>query len=535
MGDMGASGAANIAGRVGAGGRERVAIVDGRGWRRRVVSFGELADDVARLGGELRRRGLRPGERVLLFVPMSIDLYTALLGVLHAGGVAVFVDAWAGRRRLEQAVAAADPRAFIGTPKAHLLRLLSASLRRIPIRIWAGPGPLRLAPRRGPVLPAARVEPESHALVTFTTGTTGQPKAAARSHAFLWSQHRVLARHLALTAHDVDMPTLPVFVLNNLALGVTTVIPDFDPRRPAEIDPAAILDQMREEGVTTTSGSPAFYERLAAHGRVPVRALFTGGAPVFPPLAELLSRQTDGEVWVLYGSTEAEPIAGIGATELVAAAAEPEAAGVCAGEPVPEIEWRIIRAADGPVSLGPEGWAALEVPPGETGELVVTGPHVLKGYLDDPAAESASKIRDGDRVWHRTGDGARFDGRRLWLMGRVSQRVRRRGRTWWSMAAEARALLGVDEVVHAAYLGVRSPSRPVEGDVGDVGDMGVLCVELREGWGAAGLTAKLREALEPIPVDRVELFDRLPRDPRHASKTDAARLRELLEERWSGG
>ena len=61
------------------------------------------------------------------------------------------------------------------------------------------------------------------------------------------------------------MPTLPVFVLHNLALGITSVLPDFDPRTPSAIKPATILANMRNEGVTTLVASPAFCARLADH------------------------------------------------------------------------------------------------------------------------------------------------------------------------------------------------------------------------------------------------------------------------------
>jgi olefin beta-lactone synthetase len=496
---------------------ERPAIIEGRGRRRRVLTFGELANGVARFGGGLRERGLGRGERALLFIPMSADLYVALLGILHAGGVAVFLDAWADRTRLEGAVAAASPRAFIGSPRAHLLRLLSPSLRRVPLRIVAGRGPWALGRIQGGIGPAAGVGGEAHALVTFTTGSTGRPKAAARSHDFLWAQHRVLARHLGLGEDDVDMPTLPVFVLNNLALGVTTVLPDFDPRRPADIDPGAVLRQIHDEGVTTTSGSPAFYQRLAAHAqtrgeRIPVRALFTGGAPVFPPLARALEAAVAGEAHVLYGSTEAEPIASIRAAELARLSDGAGAVGVCAGTPVAEVEVRVIGLHEPRVGVG------VGVGVGVAGEIVVAGEHVLKGYLDDPEAEAAAKIRDGDRVWHRTGDGGLLDAEgRLWLLGRVAQRVERADGTWWPMAAEVRALT-VPGVRHAAYLGI-----PGQGG----GEAAVLCMEVKDP--PEDLEARVRRTLAPIPVDQVRVLARIPRDPRHASKTDGARLLEMLE------
>src|SRR5438445_8887174 len=117
---------------------DRLAIVEYRRQRAERVTFGELAERTAALAAGLRERGVAPGDRVLLFVPMSIDLYTALLACFHLGAAAVFVDAWVDRQRLDAAVALARPKAFIGTPKAHLLRLLSRAVRRIPIQIVAG-------------------------------------------------------------------------------------------------------------------------------------------------------------------------------------------------------------------------------------------------------------------------------------------------------------------------------------------------------------------------------------------------------------
>jgi len=506
---------------------ERTAIVEYAGGKRRQVSFGGLAERVAALSGGMREAGIGPGDRVLLFVPMSIDLYVALLATLHAGGTAVFLDAWAGRERLDAAVAAARPEAFVGSPRAHLLRLLSPAVRSIPVKWLAGRRWPRLARHERPdaTALAALVSPDAPALVTFTTGSTGRPKGAARSHGFLWAQHRALAAHLRLTEKDVDMPTLPVFVLNNLAAGTASVIPDFDPRHPAEIDPEAIFAQVLAEGVTTSSGSPAFYQRLAgwcaAHGRkLPLRAVFTGGAPVYPPLARLLADTVEGEAHVVYGSTEAEPVAGIEARAMLEAM-ERGGEGICVGAPVPEVELRILRPHDGPVELGPRGWAEWDAAPGETGEVAVTGDHVLAGYLDDPSADRENKVRDGGRVWHRTGDAARLDAEgRLWLMGRVSQRVERGGATGWSTPAEVRAL-GAPGVRHAAYLGLPDP---------DLGQRAVLCVETEGGRLDDDTRAAILERLRPIPVDELRALPRIPRDPRHASKTDTAALRRKLRE-----
>ncbi|TVP76780.1 MAG: hypothetical protein EA352_05045 [Gemmatimonadales bacterium] len=520
---------------------ERPAIIEavgGRGWRgrnrRRVrrTTFGELSEQVRRTATLLARQGIGPGHRILVLVPMSTDLYAVLLGCLHRGATVVFVDAWAGRDRLEAAVAAAAPRAFIGIRKALWLRFLSPSLRRIPVRMRVAPGRGLVAARGGTASsgPGAEVSDEAHevdpdhpALITFTTGSTGRPKGAIRSHRFLWAQHRALAGHMKPRAGDIDMPTLPIFVLNNLAGGVPSVLPDFDPRSPAEIDPARIHRQLTDEGVTTSTGSPAFYERLGSWCRttktpLPLRSLHTGGAPVLPPLARLLSDVLTGDGHVIYGSTEAEPISGISFGEMLGA----EGTGLCVGAPVPQTSVRLLVPHDGLVDLGDGGWARWEAGPGEAGELVVAGEHVLEGYAGNPEAEAMTKLRDpdGPRIWHRTGDAARIDPRgRLWLLGRVGARVVRAGQVWWPLPAELRAL-SVPEVRHAAWFGEEDEA---------LGMRAVLCVEVAGGrLGRDGREA-LAEALGDIPIDTLHVVKHITRDPRHASKTDLGKLREMLQ------
>src|SRR5208282_3075209 len=86
---------------------------------------------------------------------------------------------------------------------------------------------------------------EAPALVTFTSGSTGRPKAAMRTHGFLLAQHRALEASLALQPGTRDLTTLPIFVLGNLASGVTSVLPDADLRSPGKIAPRPVLTQIQ--------------------------------------------------------------------------------------------------------------------------------------------------------------------------------------------------------------------------------------------------------------------------------------------------
>jgi acyl-CoA synthetase (AMP-forming)/AMP-acid ligase II len=159
------------------------------------------------------------------------------------------------------------------------------------------------------------------------------------------------------------------------------------------------------------------------------------------------------------------------------------------------------------------------------GEVVVTGDHVGKAYMNDPQAERANKIKDGAETWHRTGDAARLDSQgRLWLMGRVSARVERLQEVWWPMVAEA-AALQVPGVSFAAYLGRQDAS---------LGQRALLCVETATGALEPGQEAQVRAALGRYPIDELLALKNIPRDPRHASKVDLQKLNALLGTRHAG-
>ena len=149
---------------------------------------------------------------MLVFQSMSAELYLALLALFRLGITAMFLDPSAGRDHIERCCAIRRPAALIACPKAHLLRLVSPALRRIPRQFSFGsfiPGaiPWSRSADLQPHLPIMPCEADTPALITFTSGSTGQPKAAVRSHGFLLEQHRVLERAIHLTPGAIDLTT----------------------------------------------------------------------------------------------------------------------------------------------------------------------------------------------------------------------------------------------------------------------------------------------------------------------------------------
>jgi acyl-CoA synthetase (AMP-forming)/AMP-acid ligase II len=359
------------------------------------------------------------------------------------------------------------------------------------------------------------------ALITFTSGSTGLPKAAVRNHGFLLEQHRVLERAIHLTPGASDLTTLPVFVLANLASGVTSIIPDADLRQPGVIEAAPVLAQIDRHRPTSVVASPAFLERICATSEALDRSvsgfryIFTGGAPVFPDHLNRFAAIFPGaEVVAVYGSTEAEPIAHIARQSLTAndMAAMAAGAGLLAGVPVDEIQVRVIVAQWGtPLgNLDNTQFLAMSLPQGKAGEIVVSGGHVLQGYLNGVGDEE-TKFRVCGTIWHRTGDSGYFDDHgRLWLLGRASAVIDdARGKLPpFAVECAARQIAGVRR---SALLGR--------------GSRRILFVELFKG--AELDCSAVRQSLSWAHLDEVRLVAEIPLDKRHNAKVDYGRLAKI--------
>ncbi|MEM8557448.1 MAG: AMP-binding protein, partial [Bacteroidota bacterium] len=442
------------------------ALVEYRRGRRRVCTFGDLDDRAAHGAARLHDAGLRQGDAVLVLQPVSVELYVALAALFRLGLVAVVLDPSAGREHVAACARRLPLRGFIGSPKAHLLRLIVGEVRRIPHRFVVGPWlpgarPWRSSSWRSaqpPCVPLASCEADTPALLTFTSGSTGTPKAAVRTHGLLQAQYQALRSTLGLQAGQTDLTTLPIFVLANLAAGVTSVLSAADPRCQARADLARIADQVERERPTRVVATPAFLERLLAVAPDSLRDLqqvFTGGAPVFPGALDALKRAASrASITAVYGSTEAEPIAEVDYDAVTSQdrARTQRGGGLLAGPPVDAVALRILPDRWGAPLLPytSETFEGDVLPPGIAGEIVVSGPHVVPGYLGGHG-DAATKFDVAGVRWHRTGDAGYLDERgRLWLLGRCGAKARDARGVLYPLAVEAAAQ--TEGVARAAFL-----------------------------------------------------------------------------------
>ncbi|VAW97616.1 hypothetical protein MNBD_GAMMA21-2154 [hydrothermal vent metagenome] len=504
----------------------QTAIIDGKVGQERRTTYLQINSQSARFAALLKSYDIQQGDTVLVFQPISAELYIILVALFRLGLIAMFVDPSVGLTHLEQCCKRVRPKVFIGSTKAHLLRFASRSLRAIPIKIGVG----RWLPftrsfsdltKYKPVTDIVKADDDLPALITFTSGSTGQPKAAVRTHGFLLAQHKVLADNIDHQPGQVDVSTLPVFVLANLASGITSLLCDVDLRFPGKVDASIILQQADSFSASRCAASPAFFERLvefclASNKKLPFARIDTGGAPVFPGLlAQLKELTLNCEIVAVYGSTEAEPIAhihwqDISETDLINMK---QGRGLLAGKPVQQIDVKVIKdRTNSPIKpMSQEKLDEFSLTENEIGEIVVAGDHVLPGYLNGIGNEETKFSVDG-RPWHRTADAGYFDNEgRLWLMGRCSAKISDEDGVLYPFAVETvvRCDADVRRCAMVAYNGKR-----------------ILVIEMQDGRTAN--TEKIKETLAWAKISKVLSVPYVPVDKRHNAKIDYPELNKLL-------
>ncbi len=428
--------------------------------------------------------GIGRGTRTVVMVRPTPEFFLLMFALFKAGAVPVLVDPGIDKRALKQCLDEAQPDAFIGIPLAQFARIVlgwAKSAKRI-VTVgtrwgWGGTTLAKIeAQGAGASSQLADTQPDEVAGILFTSGSTGVPKGVVYRHRHFVAQIELLRNAFGMQAGGVDLPTFPPFALFDPALGMTSVIPDMDPTRPAQADPRKLHAAIRAFGVTQLFGSPALMKVLADHGEAlpGVQRVTSAGAPVPPEVVAKMRAllPADAQFWTPYGATECLPVAVIEGRELQDTRVATEAgAGTCVGRAVPPNEVRIVRIVDAPI----EHWSDdLLVASGEIGEITVAGPTATDAYFNREAATRAAKIRErlsdgGERIVHRMGDVGYFDGEgRLWFCGRKTQRVETAGGPLYTEQVEP---------VFNTVPGIRRTALVGVGELGR--QRPVLCYEMR--------------------------------------------------------
>ncbi|WP_406701225.1 fatty acid CoA ligase family protein [Singulisphaera sp. Ch08] len=466
----------------------------------------------------LERGGITRGVRTVLMVKPSLEFFALTFALFKTGAIPVLIDPGMGIKNIGQCLAEAEPEAFIGIPLANLARRLlgwgKATLRTVlpvapPCKDWYARGnkPWLVTDEPYPIAPTRADEV---AAILFTSGSTGVPKGAVYTHSIFDAQVAVLRDLYGLGPGEIDLCTFPLFALFAPALGMTAIIPEMDFTRPAQVSPGMIFQTIQDFGVTNMFGSPALIRRVGDHGarhgiKLPtIRRVISAGAPV---PAEVLGTfatmlEPGASLTTPYGATESLPVCSIDSHEILNETRDltDRGAGVCVGRPVGDVEVKIIRISDEPIT----SWSAdLSLPDGAIGEIVVRGPVVTREYVNRPESTTLAKIAipgQGGDVYHRMGDvGYRDDQGRIWFCGRKAHRVVTLEETLFTIPCEA-IFNTHPAVFRTALVGVgpRGAMKPV------------LCVERQRAATAAGKTKERPLSKEALRRELLELGARHP-------------------------
>jgi long-chain acyl-CoA synthetase len=443
----------------------------------RTVTWAELDDLASRFAQGLSATGLVAGYRVMIALTNRIEFVAAYLGVLRAHMVAVPVNPRAVTGELLRMLIDSGSRlVVVDETTADVVRAAVAGLgealaagtdaaaaqsrpRVVTVGTTAQPGEksfddLVVEPAQ-PV--PDREDAEELAVLLYTSGTSGRPRAAMLSHrALLANVEQVAAVDPPMiTGRDVVLGVLPLFHVYGLNAVLGQVL-----RRQARLvlvdgfDPDGVLDIVEDEAVSVLPVAPAVFARwrdLPGLGDRfgPVRLVLSGSAPLLPELVDEFIATTGVAVHQGYGLTEAAPV-----VTSTLCSREPGRGSV--GAALPGIRVRLVD------DLGeePEG--------GDAGEIVIAGDNLFSGYWPDGADGPGA---DG---WFATGDVGYLDpAGDLYLVDRVKELVIVSGFNVYP--SEVEEVIGeLDEVAEAAVIGVEDDTtgeavvalvRPVDGKV----------------------------------------------------------------------
>jgi long-chain acyl-CoA synthetase len=403
----------------------------------RIVTWSEVDWQVRAVASGLIARGLPAGSRIALMQPNTLEFITTYFGILRAGMCAVPLNT--GYTVPELTVMLEDVQAHVVVADPQL----GPVLQQVPgvDVIMTGTEQWRRFTVGSSPLPVEPTDPESVAVLLFTSGTSGRPKAAMLTHRALLANLEQLSQlrdPMAMTRDDVVLCVLPLFHIYalNATLGMvastaaTIVLTE-------RFDAGQALAAVARHGVTNVAGAPPMYVAWAdsdglAEALTGVRLLVSGAAPLAPSVMEELESVTGKPIWEGYGMTECSPV--ITAT-LVSGRPKPGSV----GRALPGVELEL-RDENGDV-----------VEDGDPGEIFVRGDNLFSGYWPD--------AQDGpdDEGWFATGDVAIEDeDGDLRLVDRRRELIIVSGFNVYPREVEE-VLLGMPDVLEAAVMGVVHP------------------------------------------------------------------------------
>jgi long-chain acyl-CoA synthetase len=428
----------------------------------KTISYAELLSSSRNFAEHLVQMGLIPGDRVGICLPNNIEFVISFFGTLMAGGVVAAMNPFYPLPEWQYQTKIATPRILIGlqnraielfelkgkSKSEHLILVDVKTDQQLFPKVYEEviyiPFDKCISPSEMSVkLP--QVNTLSPAVLQFSGGTTGSPKAALALHCNVVANIVQFAKWLTPfhKGQEVFLTAIPLYHVYGMVIGLNVgialgaaIVLATDGRN---LD--GILELIQEHQVTFFPGVPSIYNAINHHpkalaGEVDLRSIkacISGSAPLLPETRLQFEKLTGGKLVEGYGLSEAPT-----ATHCNPIQGENRDGSI--GLPLPDVECKIVDLEDD----------SKEVAPGEPGQLLIRSPQVMLGYLG--SLEETSLVMKED--WLCTGDIARMDeDGYFYIIGRLKELIKVNGLQVWPMEVEE-VLVRHHKISEAAVAGV---------------------------------------------------------------------------------
>ena len=397
-------------------------------------SFKEIHSDTIALAKSFHRSGIERGDKTLMMVKPGYELIVTAFALIYLGAIPVIIDPGMGIKSLLSSIRLTKPTFLVGDPVVCLLsKLFRKTFSTIKGKVEINPSSFRKMVSKSESEDSFRpvtTSPQELAAIVFTSGSTGKPKGVRYLHQTFNHQVQSLKNCFGMKPGEIDLTTLPIFALFNPALGITSVIPEMNPRKPALAHPKNIVEAIISHNATSIFASPVIGKKIAdwcesEQINLPsLRRILLAGAPTSPKLVQrLASILTHGKIYLPYGATEALPVAYCEGRDIILQKDSIQSgAGSLLGKSISGVKVKIFPVTMAPFSsrIGELG----EITGEDVGEICVSGGVVTDGYYKMPGASFDARFTYQGEIFHRMGDlGYLDEDKNLRFLGRKIERV----------------------------------------------------------------------------------------------------------------
>lgn len=469
------------------------------------ITYKELYSKVAKFKKYLEKKEIKKGDKVLVLVPMSIDLYVTLISVWAIGATACFMDAGFIKNGMKNNKFD-EIDCLIGITKYLIYSNINSNLKKLRNKINVN---IIHILEDSEELNITEVENDFPAILTYTSGTTGVPKIAARSHDFLNIQANILEENLNYEPKDIELSSIPIFTLCNIKVGITTVIANGNYTNLGKSKIKKIIKQIEKNNINRLMEAPGllslitkYYEKKSIK-QENINKVFTGGGAVFLDFVESMKNVfPNSQIMTLYGSTEAEPIAELNISNMNESqiTATKNGNGILAGKIVGVDDCKIIKTGISEIgNINKKEFENIQTK--EIGEIVVTGKNVLKGYVNG-IGDKENKFNVEGKIYHRTGDLGFIDSdSNLWLRGRIKE-------PYFNVEAALHSNFKIGKT--AVFKSNESLILVIEGEK-----------KIQD--------EEIRKIISFENIDKIIYVKSIPVDKRHSTKVDYKELKKILK------